>query len=109
MNRALLMFSRAIEAKMDGMSPATQDAIDRIVAAEGFRGRSGMLEVLRGGAHYRASDFCSALLSAWKDKDLRLATGKSRDEWLHLLDASSDQLSADRSAANQAGNQYGRK
>lgn len=87
MNRIQFIFAQAIESRMDEVCPAIQDAIDRIVTAEGFRKRCGMLEVLRSG-NYLRSDFCSALLSAWKDADIQLATGHSRDWWLELLDAS---------------------
>jgi hypothetical protein len=77
-------FAQALAARCNEPCPATQDAIDRIVAGEFFRGRAGMFEALRG-PHYTREHFCSALLSAWKPRDIFWATGRSRDGWLRLL------------------------
>lgn len=83
---AQVIFAKHITASMDTPCPATQDAIDRIVKGEEFRGRSGLIEAMNG-PHYRPADFCSALLSAWTQEDIMLATGRSRDWWLDLLAA----------------------
>lgn len=79
------MFTDAISAQCDVQCPAVQNAIDRIVAGEYFRGRDGMLEALRCPI-YRRSDFVSALLSAWKPHDISLATGRDLDGWIAVLD-----------------------
>jgi hypothetical protein len=79
------IFAKHAAARMDLPCPATQDAIDRLVTAELFRGRNGMLEAM-SGPHYGPSQFNSSLLSAWKDKDIELATGHNRDWWLRLAD-----------------------
>lgn len=78
-------FVAAIRAQCDVPCPATQDAIDRLVAGENFRGRAGMFEAMTG-PHYNRADFCSSLLSAWKERDVLLATGRSTDGWLKILD-----------------------
>ena len=80
---AAAIFSRHVEQKFDETCPATQDAIDRVVAAEGFRGRVGMLEAMRG-PNYGVLQFNSSLLSAWKPRDILLATGRPLDFWLSL-------------------------
>lgn len=88
-SRAIHLFRITIEAQFDHACMATQAAIDRLCAAEGFRGRVGMVEALRG-PNYLREHFCSSLLSAWKEKDIILATGKPGNEWIRLLDAMPD-------------------
>jgi len=76
-------FIRCVTNGMDTECPATQDAVDRLVAAESFRGRKGMLEVLNT---YSRQDLCRSLLEAWRDEDLSRATGFSRDYWLGVVE-----------------------
>jgi hypothetical protein len=85
-NQAARFFASSLEARMDYECPATQSAIDSLVAFEGFRGRRGMVEVLCG-QNYDDLDFNSSLLSAWNDKDVLLATGRSRKWWLNLAES----------------------
>jgi hypothetical protein len=79
------IFTQHIAANFDYPCPAVQDAIDRLVDAEGFRGRLGMIEAMNG-PFYGAMRFNSSLLSAWKDADISLATGRGRDWWLDLAE-----------------------
>lgn len=78
-------FAMTIEARLDYQCPAVQDAIDRLVAGEWFRSRSGMLEVLRS-PNYSAVDFNASLLSAWKAADIELVTSHTVDWWLALAE-----------------------
>lgn len=80
------LFAHLASSRFDYECPAVQDAIDRLVEGEYFRGRSGMVEAMQS-AMYRRDYFCSALLSAWKPNDILLATGISKDNWLKILDA----------------------
>ncbi len=80
---AVIRFARAIHNRMDEQCPATQDAIDRIVAGEGFRGRDGILESL---PHLTRLQLLASVQSAWNDGDLKLATGFSRDYWLGFIE-----------------------
>lgn len=91
---AVVAFAAAIRSRFDEACPATQDAIDRIVAGECFRGREGMIEALHA-PHYRREDFVSALLSAWKPQDIYRATGRTLDEWLAFLARTREVLTGD--------------
>lgn len=98
MKNARYIFAAHIEVKFNCPCMATQDAIDRIVAGEGYRGRQSMLDVLRG-PHHTSVEFCASVLSAWKDRDILLATGRSRDWWLALIEAP-DGLALEKEYAN---------
>jgi hypothetical protein len=77
------IFASVVEARFDFDCPAVQAAIDRLVSAENFRGRMGLVETLNSGL-YDALAFNSSLLSAWKPSDVFLVTQKTVDEWLSL-------------------------
>jgi hypothetical protein len=77
------MFASAVDARCDYQCPAVQNAIDTI--AKEFRdGRAGLLDALRRG-NTTDDDFCDWVLVMWGRAPLTLATGRSRDEWLSLI------------------------
>jgi hypothetical protein len=78
-------FAAVVEHRCDYECPAVQDAIDRLVKGQEFRGRNGMLEVLRG-PHFTTLDFNASLLSAWNPKDVELVTGHNIHWWVVLND-----------------------
>ncbi len=57
---------------------ATQDAIDKL-AVEFRRDRTNMIECL---GRTTDSQLCDLIMVAWAKSPLKLATGRSRDEWL---------------------------
>jgi hypothetical protein len=85
MMNAQTAFANTIAIQCDVPCPAIQDAIDRLVSGEGFRGRNGMIEAMRSPL-YTALNFNSSLLSAWKETDIKRATGQSRDWWIRLAE-----------------------
>ena len=79
------IFARHVVANMDLPCPATQEAIDRLIVAEGFRGRVGFVEAMHSPI-YRRLDFLGHLMNgAWKDADIERATGHGRDWWIDLM------------------------
>ena len=78
-----IAFAAAVDARCDYQCPAVQDAIDAV--AKEFRdGRAGLLAALRRSTTTDA-DFCDWVLCMWGRAPLKLATGRSRDEWLTLI------------------------
>ena len=74
-------FRAQVVGRCDYPCMATQDAID-VLAAEYGRGRKNLLSVLLGISR---ADLLNLVMGAWAHAPLKLATGKSRDEWLDLL------------------------
>lgn len=76
-------FARAVSVQCDYPCSATQNAIDRLAAEFGGRGRGWMLDVVRRMTN---AELCEKLLVAWSPGDVKLATGHGREVWLASLD-----------------------
>lgn len=98
-SRVVIRFLMAIIIKMDYQCMATQDAIDRIVK-DGFRGREDFISRFRKG-DYTRQELCDAVMGHWKDTDIKLATGWSRDYWLGMIDG--EALSENRISPKRVG------
>lgn len=94
MNNIRFAFAAAINARCDYQCPAVQNAIDA-VASESRNGRAGLLEQLQrtctatkdglGWERTADAEFCDMVMVRWGRAPLKLATGRSRDEWLTLI------------------------
>ncbi len=83
MARALqTMFRAALVHGCDTQCPAVQKAIDAMVDAD-FSDRATMLDWLTWGICTR-DQLVDRILVAWANVPLKLATGRSRDEWLAI-------------------------
>ena len=79
MKNLAALFTATISAKMDECCPAVQRAIDEI-AKDGWHGdRAYMLECL---SRFTDADLFNDIMNGWAKKQLKRATGRSREEWL---------------------------
>jgi hypothetical protein len=70
-----------VAARFDYDCPAVQDAIDRIIGPD----RHTLFERLTG-EHYTNDRFISDLMTAYKERDLLILTGRTLNWWLRLAD-----------------------
>jgi hypothetical protein len=87
-----LAFAVVLGFRCNESCPAIQEAIDRLAAACG-NDRARLLDSLRRGLGLDATGaarLSMLLLEAWKASDVLLATGRSCDFWLALLDEASN-------------------
>lgn len=85
MGNLVALFATCIRGRCERECCATQDAVDKL-AAEFGRGRAHFIDLLSRLTNTELNDL---VLVAWARSPLKLATGRSRDEWLTLLDAAS--------------------
>ena len=79
------MFLACLDGRGEMHCMATQYAIDEL-ASEFGRGRQWLRDLLLTG-RLTHSDLHSLFLCGWARAPLKLATGRTRDEWLDVSDA----------------------
>lgn len=77
------LFLATVETNCDSYCPAVQRAVDEL-AKEYGSDRARMLDHLRRATR---SELHELVMVAWVRAPLTLATGKTRSEWLRLIDA----------------------
>lgn len=81
------MMLQVLDFKIGLEDPATQNAVDWMGESAGMS-RKQLLDFLKRQFESDADHdlFVSSLMSAWtNNRKMKLATGRSRDEWLALL------------------------
>ena len=76
------LFLACLKARAEYECMATQDAIEAL--ADEFGSRAHMFEVFTWPM-FTDAHLCDLVMVAWAKAPLKLATGRSRDEWIAIF------------------------